>query len=234
MKLADIEWIHDLKLPLQLIRASAELIQMYRFDPTLDIDACLDGLIASVQQLDQMLAAAMTGAEDAPSRFDVIECLRGLWLRSQGAARAAGVTLDFSANVDALDIEASENALTRIAMNLIANALKAAPSGGRVALRCRALGDFIEITVANDGPGIPPERLPFLFLPGETGGAPGQARPDRDDLSPAEGGAHGYGLSSALRLARDMGGQLTAESDPGRRTAFTLRLPARQSRRRAG
>ena len=76
----------------------------------------------------------------------------------------------------------------------------------------RALGDFAEICVSDDGAGIPPERLPYVFLRGET-----------------EGG-HGYGLPIALRLARAMGGDLSAASQRGKGSAFTLRLPVRSAR----
>ena len=70
-----------------------------------------------------------------------------------------------------------------------------------------AMGDCAEIAVTDTGTGIPPERLPFIFLRGETDGG------------------HGYGLPIAQRLARAMGGELTLRSVPGKGATFTLRLP---------
>ena len=102
-----------------------------------------------------------------------------------------------------------EDMLCRILLNLISNALRFTPAGGRIRVGWRAMGDSVEVSVADGGPGIPPERLPYLFLAGETDGG------------------HGYGLPSAMEGARLLGGDLSATSAPGQGSTFTLRLPVR-------
>ena len=102
-----------------------------------------------------------------------------------------------------------EDMLSRVLLNLISNALRFTPRGGQVRVSWQAMGDFAEICVADDGAGIAPERLPYVFLRGESDGG------------------HGYGLPIALRLARAMGGDLTVRSQRGQGSAFTLRLPVR-------
>ena len=97
--------------------------------------------------------------------------------------------------------------LARILLNLISNALRFTPRGGEVTVVWRAMGDYVEICVADDGAGIAPERLPYVFLRGESDGG------------------YGHGLPIAQRLARIMGGDLTASSQSGKGSAFTLRLP---------
>ena len=76
----------------------------------------------------------------------------------------------------------------------------------------RATGDFAEVTVSDTGAGIPADRLPYVFLRGETDGG------------------NGYGLAIARRLARELDGELTARSAPGLGSTFTLRLPVRAAR----
>ena len=76
-------------------------------------------------------------------------------------------------------------------------------------VRVRALGDFVEISVQDDGCGIAPERMERIF-----------------DLHETETG-YGYGLYIAREYAHLLGGGLCAESEPGRGSVFTLRLPVR-------
>ena len=115
-------------------------------------------------------------------------------------------------NVAALNMAMDEDMLARILLNLISNALRHTPKGGRVSVNWTALGDFVEITVSDTGEGIPRERQGYIFLPGESDGG------------------HGYGLPIAQRLARALGGELSVASVPGQGSAFTLRLPVRAAR----
>ena len=117
--------------------------------------------------------------------------------------------LDWRGNVAALRMALDEDMLSRVLLNLISNALRFTPRGGEVRVSWRAMGDFVEICVSDDGAGIAPERLPYVFLRGESDGG------------------HGSGLPIALRLARARGGDLTAQSQSDRGSAFTLRLPVR-------
>ena len=204
----DMELLHDLRLPLQLIQASAELLGQSAGGPAAReyLNQLLDGVEQMRRMLDGALSASARG-EFAP--VEAVGCLRALCLRCRDWAARRGVTLAFSSNVAALTLLTDGDRLSRIALNLMMNAIRFSPPGGTVAVTCAALGDFIEISVADQGRGIDPDRLPYIFLRGET-----------------DGGA-GYGLPSALEGARRLGGSLSAKSTPGRGSTFTLRLPVR-------
>ena len=58
-------------------------------------------------------------------------------------------------------------------MNLLSNALKFTPEGGRVRVQVRALGDFVEVRVSDNGCGIAPDRIDSIFEPHETDGGYG-------------------------------------------------------------
>lgn len=105
------------------------------------------------------------------------------------------------------------DAYARILNNLLQNVL-AHSGAGTVSLAVRQEGGALLVQVADDGVGIPPADLPHIF--------------DRlYKCDKARGGrGSGLGLSIAQQLAGRMDGSLAAESTPGRRTAFTLRLPA--------
>jgi signal transduction histidine kinase len=109
-----------------------------------------------------------------------------------------------------LDPDRIEGALT----NLVANALRFTPSGGHVVLRLRDLGGEIAFAVEDDGSGIPADELPKLFERFAQAGSSSEKR-----------GGTGLGLALVRETARLHGGDVTAESEPGKRTVFELRIP---------
>ena len=206
MEKIERELAHDLRGPLQMIYSCAQLI---RLEATGEAGRYADLLMEGVDQLNRLLedGLRMDAAALEPRNGDLIRCLRALGRRCQPMARARGVSLRFGGNARSLRMGFDETALCRVLLNLISNALRFTPPGGRIELRWRALGDAVEIEVSDTGPGIPADRQPYVFLRGETDGG------------------FGLGLSSAVRLARAMGGELSLASAPGRGAAFTLRLP---------
>ena len=119
-----------------------------------------------------------------------------------------GGDMPLYANADPLKVR-------QIILNLVANAIKFTEQGGRIAVECANEPDGIAVHVRDTGVGIPPDKLDAIFEPfiqiRSTGGV-------------ASG--TGLGLSISRRLAEAMGGSLTASSELGRGSTFTLRLAA--------
>ena len=212
----NVELAHDLRMPLQLIWSSAQMLRLSARDRTVDAGAYLDMLMESVEQMRRMLDGALedgrpSGLVDRPRMVnaDLVQCVRGLCRRCRPYADQAGVRLYCRGNVASLVMAFDEDMLSRILLNLISNALRFTPGGGRVRVGWRAMGDFVEVRVSDTGAGISPERLPYVFLRGETDGG------------------HGYGLPICQRLARAMGGELSVRSATGEGSVFTLRIPVR-------
>ena len=219
MVMTGVELAHDLRMPLQLIYASAQMLKQAREDPTLDAGVYADLLMQSVEHMSRMLDAALESCGRASRQeqprlvdADLVVCVKQLCLRCRPCAEQRGVALGCRGNVAALNMALDEDMLSRVLLNLIFNALRFTPRGGRVWVQWRAFGDFVEVCVADSGAGIAPERMPYVFLAGESDGG------------------HGYGLPIAQRLARAMGGELYARSVPGKGSAFTLRLPVRSAK----
>jgi DNA-binding response OmpR family regulator len=101
--------------------------------------------------------------------------------------------------------------------NLLSNALKFTPAGGRVALSGTCEADRLILVVTDDGPGIPPEELPRVF-----------DRFFQSSHLPATGGT-GIGLALSRQLARLLGGDLTATSELGKGSQFQLVVPVTTS-----
>ena len=101
-------------------------------------------------------------------------------------------------------------AIIQILVNLLANAVRHSPPGGRVTLSLVAGTEFASATISDEGPGIAPTDQERIFERFE------QAEP---------GGGAGLGLAIARRLARSMGGDITLVSVPGEGARFTLSVP---------
>jgi signal transduction histidine kinase len=106
--------------------------------------------------------------------------------------------------------------LQQVVSNLLSNAIKFTPEGGTVHVSLRRDDDAAELVVADTGPGIPADFLPFVFEPFRQEG--GSSRPH---------GGLGLGLSIVRHLVEAHHGTVKAESrGEGQGAAFTVRLPA--------
>ncbi|NJN17741.1 MAG: HAMP domain-containing histidine kinase [Oscillochloris sp.] len=107
----------------------------------------------------------------------------------------------------------------QIVLNLVGNAIRYTPAGGQVRVTTAVQGDQVELRVADNGIGIPPEALPYLF-----------ERFYRVDHSRSRSsGGSGIGLTIARHLAWAMGGDISAASPGvGQGAVFTLTLPVYQ------
>jgi signal transduction histidine kinase len=129
------------------------------------------------------------------------------------AADARGITLSAQAPPD-LVLEADHNRLRQVLANLVDNAIKYTPQGGRVDLRAEAAaGGAVEIRVSDTGVGIPEDELPRIW-----------DRLFRGDRSRSEKGL-GLGLSLVKAIVEAHGGEVSATSTGDVGTTFTLRFP---------
>jgi signal transduction histidine kinase len=131
--------------------------------------------------------------------------------------RAKGLDFAVPACEPGLAALADAEKLRQIVLNLLSNATKFTPAGGRIAVECGEDGaGRVFVRVTDTGVGIAPEQLESVFDPFVQVG--------RRLTTPGEG--VGLGLAISRDLARGMGGDLSAESAPGAGSAFTLTLPA--------
>src|SRR5262249_29250549 len=114
---------------------------------------------------------------------------------------------------DDVVVTADRTRLEQVAANLIDNAVKYTPSGGRVDVEVRRLGDAAQPVVRDTGAGIPVDELPRIF-----------DRLFRGDRSRAERGL-GLGLSLVKAVVEAHGGTVTVQSEAGRGSMFTVALP---------
>ncbi len=143
---------------------------------------------------------------------DIAETVEGAMrlMRHFAKKRGVGLIADLAPGIAA--VEADANGLREILLNLLRNAVEAAEQRsdgpGEVWIRANDRDSALELTVSDDGPGIPPELVATLFEPFVT---------SKDDGT-------GLGLYNARRRAEEIGATLTYDSEPGGGCTFTLRL----------
>ena len=217
---------HELRTPLSAIIGFAEMIEHQAMGPVgnakyqayaTDIRCSgqhLLGIINDILDLSKVESGKESLTEEVIPAADL---LNGVEVLLNGRPREAGVQMIFEAPDDLPAIHADKRRLTQILVNLLANAIKFTPEGGSVTLRCWASDSsgFV-FQVIDDGVGIAREDIPLaLSVFGQVGEA---------ETQKAKG--TGLGLPLAKALAELHGGTLDLQSELGRGTTVTLRLPA--------
>ncbi len=129
--------------------------------------------------------------------------------------QAKGLAYELRLPPKSLAVMADAEKLQQIVVNLLSNALKFTPRGGRIDVACNAGDTTVAITVSDSGRGIPADKLEAIFEP--------FVQVERALTRETEGS--GLGLAISRQLARAMGGDLTVVSQLGAGSEFTLTLP---------
>ncbi len=215
--MADIA--HELRTPLAVLQGRIEgvLDGVYPRD-----DATLAQLLGDTRHLGRLvddlrtLASAESGTlalSREPTELVTLarDCVDGM----RTEADAKGVQLDLSADASLPLLDVDPIRLREVLLNLLGNAVRHTPAGGRVGLHVDAASDAsalagVTLRVVDTGVGIPAEDLPRIF--------------DRFHKGAGSDGS-GLGLTIARRLVVAHGGTIAATSEPGRGTTLTVTLP---------
>lgn len=209
---------HDLRSPLNAIRIASDELA----DPALDpeerkvmvgaIQRSLrraDRLIEDLLDVSRIEAGRITLSRMRIGAQDLLEQARN---DHSLQSREAGIEIKLVADVNAGQVFADRERVLQVLGNLIANAFRYARDSGTLTLSVEDGGDVALFSVADRGPGIPEEQLPFVF------NRFFQARQQR------RAGA-GLGLAIAKGIVEAHGGTITANSTVGSGTRFTFSLP---------
>jgi PAS domain S-box-containing protein len=166
---------------------------------------------------DQLLVAGRLDAgrlEPAVRSVDVASLVEAAVEPVRLAAPEA-ITFELTNEETPLPARVDEDMLRQVLANLLDNAVKYSPEGGTVAVRSRSAGRFVEISVSDQGIGIPPETQRRVF-----------EKFFRADPNLTRGvGGTGLGLYIAKELVDHMDGQIAVDSSPTSGSTFTVRLP---------
>jgi signal transduction histidine kinase len=211
---------HELRGPLALVRGYVSMIGEGSLQGE-EIQRAVSVMLAKLTQMTGMLNEMLETAriednrlEVKAEKFDLREAVSEVVDMIQPIT---GNGHDLNAVLPSQEIHvlADRAKIETILSNLVDNAIKYSPSGGRVQLELATTNDSAMLTVSDQGIGIAKEDMKVLFTR--------FGRITNDDTIPIAG--TGLGLYLARELARVQAGEVTAESEPGQGSTFTLRLP---------
>ncbi|MEF8749101.1 MAG: sensor histidine kinase [Candidatus Accumulibacter propinquus] len=214
---------HELRTPLTSIRAFSELL---RDDPRMhlaDRERFLGLIVSEAERLTRLINQTLDLAKIESGRADWNGCeldLKEVIEQSIAATsqlfreKGADVELDLPDNPPL--ILADRDRLIQVMLNLLSNAVKfLAPGSGRVRVALQRLADGLEVSVADNGPGIRAEDQQLIFEKFRQVG----------DTMTAKPAGTGLGLPISRRIVEHFGGKLWVESVPGEGATFRFTLP---------
>lgn len=211
---------HELKTPLTILRAQIDTAlrdpatpqaQRSIFADQIDEITRLTKIVDSLTLLAKADAGQLALAQQ-PVRFD--ELVRESFTDAQLLAQPAQLQVELTA-CDETTVRGDRHRLRQLLLNLTDNAIKYSEPKGRVAIGLSRNNGTAELTIANTGPGIPPEKLPRVFDRFYRG--------DTAHNSAVEG--CGLGLSIAQWVVKAHGGTIQVASQPEKLTTVTVKLP---------
>ncbi len=209
---------HDLRNPLTAISMYASLLleaprdaetQRGQLRTMLELTEQMNRLIQDLLDVSRIEAGQLrvhpTPLPVPPLLDDALDLVRM-------AAGARGISLEVDAQGGLPRVLADRDRVLQVLSNLLGNAVKFTPRGGRVTLRAWGRKGEVEVAVSDSGPGIPPDHLPRVF--------------DRFWQGDARRAGAGLGLAIARGIVEAHGGRIRVESSDGAGSTFAFTLPA--------
>ncbi len=210
---------HELRTPLASIRAMTETLQdgalqdpsvAYHFLATINNEAQRLTRISE----DLLILSQAESRQPEKARFLLTGMIQEAVLRFQPQAEKAGITLSASLP-DNLEVYANHDQIEQVIVNLVDNALKYTPSGGKACVTAENLDKQVAIYVSDTGIGILSQDLPRIF----------ERFYRVDKARSRQSGGTGLGLSIVKHIVEAHGGQVTVKSLYGNGSTFTFTLP---------
>ena len=214
---------HELRTPLNAIAGYSELIELGIHGPVTDAQRNALNRIARSQAhlltlINDVLNFARVDSGQMQYAVEDVrmnETLAGIEPLVEPQIVARKLTFQYDQCDPTIIAAADGDKVRQVVLNLLGNAVKYTPEGGRVMLACEADAKSVRVHVRDTGPGIEPDQLPVIFEAFVQG--------HRALNRPNEG--VGLGLAISRDLARGMGGDVTVETELGAGSTFTLELP---------
>lgn len=223
---------HELRTPIHGVQGLADVIAAGVYGPVTDKqrDACTS-IKRSAQTLLQLvddvlqLARAEAGKIDArPGQVDVAQLVERVAASVSWMVGTKRLALDVVIEGDLPPVRTDERWLSHVLVNLLANAVKFTPEGGRVTVRAQPRGDMVVLAVEDTGIGIAPEERAAIFEPFR--------QIDRGD---ARGyGGVGLGLALVAQLTDLLAATVEVDSAPGKGSTFRVLVPLQWHGRTTG
>lgn len=206
---------HEIGSPLQVLTGRASTLAEHA-DPEVRRQGTI--LVAQSERIARIVEQLLSFGRRRPAAkttCDLVEPVRRVIELLAGEARRRSITLVVEVDDHDHRIEADQDQLQQVVLNLVNNALAATPAGGTITVSLTTLAEGVCLVVRDTGKGIPPEIQPHLFEPFFT--------------TRADDGGTGLGLAVVRAITDEHGGSIEVHSAPGDGAEFTARFPRREA-----
>lgn len=217
---------HELRTPLTAIRGTIE-VALRRTRSTEEysetLQSSLEEVIRMQALVDDLLLLARNDANVLLPRYEqvspgmLVDEVTGDLATS---AEKQGVILETDV-IETVIMKVDRDMIRRCLTNLVSNAIHHSPRGGRVRIQCTKSGEEIELSVQDEGEGVPESARPFIF-----------DRFYRADSARTSGEGVGLGLSLVKAMVGAHSGRVTVEKSPGGGALFRIYLPSEPNKAR--
>jgi signal transduction histidine kinase len=212
---------HELRNPLNVVVGWAQVLRTRYRDPDLQkgLSVILNAANAQAQLISDLLeisriTAGKLSLDMAP--VQLCEAVASTLEAVEGEARAKGIQTHFAEPCDPVMISADAVRLQQVVWNLLHNAVKFTPAGGRIDVAVNRRGSWVDLVVTDNGVGMSPDFLPHVF----------ERFRQADGSTRRRHGGLGLGLTIVRLLAEAHGGSVRAHSaGEGQGATFTVTLP---------
>lgn len=215
--MADIA--HELRTPLAVLRGNLEAIQEGVSEPTPELIASLHDEVLRisrlVKDLEELSLAEIGKLALHFQEVSLEELLERVTTTFAAEAASRGIEFRIEVERSLPLVRIDPDRITQVFLNLLSNALWHTPPAGLIRLQVKKEKDHLHVCIADTGPGIDPQDLPYIF-----------ERFYRSRSSQLQAGrGMGLGLAIAREIVVGHGGQIWAESKPGQGSTFHFIIP---------
>ena len=215
---------HELRTPLNAILGWSRLLRVKKFDEE-TIDKALETIERNAKSQAQLIEDILDVSRILRGKLNLnkhpirLESVIELAIDSlQPLAEEKSIVLELTCSPNGGQVIGDSDRLQQIVWNLLSNAIKFTQEEGKVEVRLESVGDEAQIEIIDNGIGIAPDFLPYVF--------------DRfrqaDSSTTRSYGGLGLGLAIVRHLVEQHGGKVCAENNPGEGAKFTVTLPLAQ------
>ncbi len=202
---------HEIKTPIASLKLSVQLLRRQLGAVDSDTSETLEVLEREVRRLE---GRAKGFLEFSNSKFElksinVVDIVKESVKLARIRARERGITIDLGCDSEKITINGDENALNSAFMNVLVNGMDACSDNGKIRIGVRALSNSVRISFEDNGVGIAPDSLDYVFEPFFT----------------LKNGGTGLGMSIVKRVIIAHGGKIDVESEEGKGTVITMWIP---------
>ncbi len=204
---------HELNNPIYGIMNTLELLKT-EIPPESKRRRILELSLSEIQRLSEMLRNMLSFSkpeEEKRRPVKIDELIEGILLVMEKQMRESNIQVETFFDPDIPEIMASTNQMRQVMLNLIKNAKEAMPKGGILTVRTKRGDDHVMVLLQDTGLGIPEEIRGKIF--------------DAFFTTKQKVKGVGLGLSVCYGIIKDHGGEIKVESEEGKGTTFTIRLP---------